>query len=64
MTRLDAETDGGTVSVTLTAQDLEDLIYAIRVYDHTEGGYEWVADRTARLATLAAHLRTIRESLP
>ena len=61
---LDARADGATVSVTLTAQDLDDLLYAVQVYDHAEGEYEWVDDRTARLAALASHLRTIRAALP
>lgn len=61
---LDADTDGGTVSVTLTAQDLDDLSHAIDTALREEGECEWVADRTARLATLAAHMRTIRAALP
>lgn len=63
MTRLDAETDGGTVAVTLTAQDLDDIDIALGVYTSDYEGVDSDADIN-RARALAAHLRTVRAALP
>ena len=60
MTRLDAETDGGTVAVTLTADDLDRLELALEGYeDRAHPREESDAAHALRL-----HLRTIRAALP